>query len=70
MQLKAIEAIEPFLGHRFPRIRAITAEQLYLKLSEEDVEDDLEELLLGTNWTDEGAPALAAKAISLLKAAV
>jgi hypothetical protein len=56
------------LAHRFPRIRAVTAEQLYLKLSEDDVEPDLEEVLLETEWTNEEAPEAAAKAISLLKA--
>jgi hypothetical protein len=66
--VKAAEAIEPFLAHRFPRIRAVTAEQLYLKLSEDDVDPDLEEILLETEWTNEGAPEAAAKAIELLKA--
>jgi hypothetical protein len=41
-----------------------------LKLSEDDVEPDLEEVLLETEWTNEEAPEAAAKAISLLKASL
>ena len=56
-----------FLTHRFPRIRAVTAEQLYLKLSEDDVDPDLEEVLLETSWTDEGVADEAAKVTALLR---
>jgi len=66
-QEKVIDAIGSFLTHRFPRIRAVTAEQLYLKLSEDDVDPDLEEVLLETSWTDEGVADEAAKVIALLR---
>ena len=66
-QEKVIDAIGSFLTHRFPRIRAVTAEQLYLKLSEDDVEPDLEEALLETSWTDEGVTDEAAKVTALLR---
>jgi len=56
-----------FLTHRFPRIRAVTAEQLYLKLSEDDVDPDLEDVLLETSWTDEGVADEAAKVTALLR---
>jgi hypothetical protein len=62
-----IEAIGAFLTHRFPRIRAVTAEQLYLRLSEDDVDPDLEEILLETSWTDDGAAEEAAKVTILLR---
>jgi hypothetical protein len=34
----------------------MTSEQLYLAISsqEDDLDSELEELLVGTNWTDEG----------------
>ena len=48
-------------------MRAVTAEQLYLKLSEDDVEPDLEEALLETSWTDEGVTDEAAKVTALLR---
>lgn len=57
-----------FLAHRFPRIRAMTAEQLYLKLSEDDVEPDLEEALLETSWTEPEALDVASRVGALLKA--
>jgi hypothetical protein len=66
-QEKVIDAIGSFLTHRFPRIRAVTAEQLYLKLSEDDVDPDLEEALLETSWTDEGVTDEAAKVTALLR---
>jgi hypothetical protein len=45
----------------------VTAEQLYLKLSEDDVDPDLEEVLLETSWTDEGVTDEAAKVTALLR---
>ena len=45
----------------------MTAEQLYLKLSEDDVDPDLEEVLLETSWTDEGVADEAAKVTALLR---
>ncbi|EIW73358.1 hypothetical protein TREMEDRAFT_26174 [Tremella mesenterica DSM 1558] len=41
-----------FLNHRFPRIRAMCAEELYLILSDSG-NDVLEDLLLKTVWTEE-----------------
>lgn len=66
-QEKVIDAIEAFLTHRFPRIRAVTAEQLYLKLSEDDVDPDLEEVLLETAWTDDGVNEEVTKVTALLR---
>ncbi|WWC58144.1 uncharacterized protein I303_100679 [Kwoniella dejecticola CBS 10117] len=50
-----------FLGHKFPRIRAISSEELYLAISssadgddanaELEVPEELEEILLETEWT-------------------
>lgn len=45
----------------------MTAEQLYLKLSEDDVDPDLEELLLETNWTDATATDEAGRVTGLLR---
>ncbi|KAJ1303413.1 hypothetical protein OPQ81_011604 [Rhizoctonia solani] len=44
--------IETFLGHRFPRVSADTAEALYLLTQTHDLEESegLEELLLETAW--------------------
>jgi hypothetical protein len=64
---KVVDTICEFLSHRFPRIRAVTAEQLYLKLSEDDVDPDLEEVLLETSWTDDGAVDAATRVTSLLR---
>jgi hypothetical protein len=64
---KVVEAIGSFLTHRFPRIRAVTAEQLYLKLSENDVDPDLEDILLETSWTDDGLADEAARVTALLR---
>jgi hypothetical protein len=45
----------------------MTAEQLYLRLSEDDVDPDLEEDLLETSWTEEGIAYEAAKVTALLR---
>lgn len=45
----------------------MTAEQLYLKLSEDDVDPDLEEALLETNWTDTTATDEAGRVAGLLR---
>lgn len=45
----------------------MTAEQLYLQLSEDDVDPDLEDVLLETSWTDEGVADEAAKVTALLR---
>ncbi|KAH7336897.1 TBCD protein [Rhizoctonia solani] len=48
----ASKYVELFLGHRFPRISADTAEALYLLTQTQDLEEseELEELLLQTTW--------------------
>ncbi|CAE6412425.1 hypothetical protein ACGC1H_005473 [Rhizoctonia solani] len=48
----ASKYIESFLGHRFPRISAATAEALYLLTQTQDLEEseELEGLLLQTTW--------------------
>ncbi|WVQ76181.1 hypothetical protein IAR50_005840 [Cryptococcus sp. DSM 104548] len=57
---KAITYLPLYLNHRFPRIRAITSEELYLALSQvedaDDMDEELEEILLETEWvaTDAG----------------
>jgi hypothetical protein len=45
----------------------MTAEQLYLKLSEDDVEPELEEALLETNWTDATVTEEAGRVASLIR---
>lgn len=45
----------------------MTAEQLYLTLSEDDVDPDLEEALLETNWTDASATDEAGRVATLLR---
>nr|XP_019014520.1 uncharacterized protein I206_00602 [Kwoniella pini CBS 10737]OCF53301.1 hypothetical protein I206_00602 [Kwoniella pini CBS 10737] len=53
IQLKVIQYIPLFIGHKFPRIRAISSEELYLVISSNDIDvpDELEEILLETEWT-------------------
>ena len=46
----------------------MTAEQLYLQLSEDDVDPGLEEILLETSWTSNGVADEAAKVAALLRA--
>lgn len=57
-QAAIVKQLPIILSHRFPRIRAMCAEQLYLALSEA-IEDEmnprLEEDLLETEWTGDGA---------------
>ncbi|BEJ12462.1 hypothetical protein CspHIS471_0209220 [Cutaneotrichosporon sp. HIS471] len=63
----AAAALPPFLAHRFPRIRAATAESLYLALQEEgDVEPELEEILLETSWAVEANTVLATHVAELV----
>lgn len=45
----------------------MTAEQLYLKLSEDDVDPELEEALLETSWTEAEAVDEAVRISGLLK---
>lgn len=52
VRAKAAAALPQLLGHRFPRVRGIAAEKVYLALSEE-MDPELEEVLLETTWTGE-----------------
>ncbi|WVF65933.1 hypothetical protein IAT40_000671 [Kwoniella sp. CBS 6097] len=50
---KAVDNLPTFLGHRFPRIRALASEEIYLALSstvEDELPEELEEALLETDW--------------------
>ncbi|KAI0657425.1 TBCD protein [Cubamyces menziesii] len=54
LQEVAISQLSQFLAHQYPRVRADTAEYLYLVLSSKDTgmeTDDVEEVLLGTEWS-------------------
>lgn len=54
VQAKASQTLPLFLLHRFPRIRAMCAERLYMTLSQEgDVDEELESVLLETDWVGE-----------------
>jgi hypothetical protein len=48
------DALGPYLNHRFPRIRAVASEHIYLVLSEDEVEEKLESVLLETEWLGDG----------------
>ena len=53
LQEVAIPQLYQFLAHQYPRIRADTAEYLYLVLSSKDIgveTDIVEEILLETEW--------------------
>ncbi|WVR03591.1 hypothetical protein IAU60_000583 [Kwoniella sp. DSM 27419] len=52
VRAKAVDSLPIFLGHRFPRIRAMASEEVYLALSgmEDELEEELEEVLTGTDW--------------------
>ncbi|KAH7098995.1 ARM repeat-containing protein [Auriculariales sp. MPI-PUGE-AT-0066] len=52
MSKAAISALQIFLSHKFPKIRSDTAEQIYLALQSEggDASEELEEVLLETEW--------------------
>ncbi|EJD50758.1 ARM repeat-containing protein [Auricularia subglabra TFB-10046 SS5] len=48
----AVKTLPVFLGHRFPKVRAETAETLYLVTQTRDIEaPEVEDLLLETEWT-------------------
>ncbi|ORX34799.1 armadillo-type protein [Kockovaella imperatae] len=55
LRKQAITIIPRLLSHRFPRVRSLTAEKLYLALTEDgdDVDPELEDLLLGVAWATE-----------------
>ncbi|OCF59625.1 cofactor D [Kwoniella mangroviensis CBS 10435] len=63
------EWLSLFLGHKFPRIRAITSEELYLKLSStyDELPDELEEILTGIEWTSEQYKEKLEEVIELIK---
>ncbi|QRV92384.1 tubulin folding cofactor D [Ceratobasidium sp. AG-Ba] len=66
---------EAFLGHRFPKVSADTAEALYLLIQTQDIgeSEELEELLLETPWITLDDPARKIKSeqtIALLRAMV
>ncbi|KAL7418710.1 hypothetical protein Q5752_006393 [Cryptotrichosporon argae] len=69
VELSAVDALPLFLAHRFPRIRTMTAEALYLVLAEadDDVAPALEEVLLETAWTDDVGDA-PDRVVALLRA--
>ncbi|WVQ93564.1 hypothetical protein IAU59_000639 [Kwoniella sp. CBS 9459] len=53
VRAKAVDSLSTFLGHRFPRIRALASEEIYLALSssvEDELPEELEETLLETDW--------------------
>jgi hypothetical protein len=65
----AAAALPPFLAHRFPRIRSSAAEMTYLALEEEgEVDDELGELLLETDWAGAADPEAAGKVGELVGA--
>ncbi|KAL1950308.1 hypothetical protein VTO73DRAFT_5432 [Trametes versicolor] len=54
LQSECIAQLYQFLAHQYPRVRADTAEYLYLVLSSKDTgmeTDDVEEILLETEWS-------------------
>jgi len=69
---KAVDALAPLLAHRFPRIRAMTAEAVYLFLSIEldELDPELEECLLETAWAQEEGVARAPEAVEMLRTAL
>jgi hypothetical protein len=67
---RAADGLAPFLAHRFPRIRAMTAEALYLVLAEDDVEPELEEALLETHWAEEEGVSRAPDVVEMLKSSL
>lgn len=71
VRISAATALTPFLGHRFPRIRAATAEAVYLALSEgekaDEMDPELEEALLETSWTQEVEAGVGARVAELVK---
>ncbi|WWC85834.1 uncharacterized protein L201_000701 [Kwoniella dendrophila CBS 6074] len=66
---KAIGHLPLFLGHRFPRIRAISSEELYLTLSstDDEISDELEEILTEAEWTGSGYDKDVERVIELIR---
>ncbi|KAI0632121.1 TBCD protein [Trametes polyzona] len=75
LQGECIAQLSQFLSHQFPRVRADTAEYLYLVLSSKDTgleTDEVEEVLLETEWssTDKAkVDEIAKRCVDLLRAA-
>ncbi|PIL22540.1 hypothetical protein GSI_15229 [Ganoderma sinense ZZ0214-1] len=75
LQRECISQLSTYLGHQYPRVRADTAEYLYLVLSSKDTgleTDNVEEILLETEWSSQ-VPTLvedaAHRCVELLSAA-
>ncbi|OXB38247.1 hypothetical protein LQV05_006482 [Cryptococcus neoformans] len=66
---KAASLVSLFLAHRFPRIRAMASEEIYLALSEldDDMGDELEQVLLETDWVGSGVEGQAERVVQLLQ---
>ncbi|WWC99224.1 hypothetical protein V866_006120 [Kwoniella sp. B9012] len=69
LKMESAQYLNLFLGHKFPRIRAITSEELYLKLSStyDELPDELEEILTGIEWTSEEYKDKLEEVIELIK---
>ncbi|KAG9019897.1 hypothetical protein FRB90_000027 [Tulasnella sp. 427] len=52
---KAVDKLPVYLKHGYPKVRSTTAENLYLALQGMDIEfeDEVEDALLQTTWTDD-----------------
>ncbi|KIR54961.1 cofactor D [Cryptococcus gattii Ru294] len=66
---KATSLISLFLAHRFPRIRAMASEEIYLALSEvnDDMDEELEQVLLEVDWVGSGVEQQAERVARLLQ---
>ncbi|GHJ90423.1 hypothetical protein NliqN6_6825 [Naganishia liquefaciens] len=66
-QKTALRHIPSLLSHAFPRIRTLTAEQIYLALQTMGIEDPaLDERLLGTPWAEQGHEDAGKEVVRLL----
>ncbi|KIY64974.1 ARM repeat-containing protein [Cylindrobasidium torrendii FP15055 ss-10] len=69
---KCVKSLPLFLSHRFPSVRSETAEALYLVLQSIDIDketDDIEEVLLETEWSAPDVQEHAQKVVDLFLAA-
>ncbi|KAI1789614.1 ARM repeat-containing protein [Ganoderma leucocontextum] len=72
LQQECISQLSTYLGHQYPRVRADTAEYLYLVLSSKDTgleTDDVEEILLETEWSSKVSTEEAGRCVELLSTA-
>ncbi|KAI9058356.1 TBCD protein [Trametes sanguinea] len=73
LQVECVSQLSQYLAHQYPRVRADTAEYLYLVLSSKDTgmdTDEVEEILLQTEWSSEDKTVVedaAKRCIGLLK---